>query len=308
MKIIPKPSRSIRPSSRNRPSNTPGRRGIVVAARELGLVEQTLRNWVKAAEAGKLLGAGAKPVTPKQMEPSRLRAQSARLKMHVDIPKKRWRTLPRIRCEVRAGINAQRRDYPLTDMCEVLAVSVCGYRAWKRGGKPDRTRLTDEQVVALMKSIHAEVKGAYGTWRIHREFQGCSYCIDLRRVERLMRDNGIRARHKRRFKATTGSRHSMPVAPKLLARHFTSQAPNKVWTGRHHVHPDWRGLAVPGRRAGPVQPLGGRLVDQVAHDGRIVTEALKMAWFRRKPRAGVLFHSDRGSQYASHVMTARLGK
>ena len=61
--------------------------GIVVAARELGLVEQTLRNWVKAVEAGKLVGAGAKPVTPEQMELSRLRAENARLKMHVDILK-----------------------------------------------------------------------------------------------------------------------------------------------------------------------------------------------------------------------------
>jgi transposase len=59
--------------------------GIVVAAKELGLVDQTLRNWVKAADAGKLVGAGTKPVTPEQMELSRLRAQNARLKMHVDI-------------------------------------------------------------------------------------------------------------------------------------------------------------------------------------------------------------------------------
>jgi transposase len=62
--------------------------GIVVAAKELGLVEQTLRNWVKADEAGKLVGAGAKTVTPEQMELSRLRAENARLKMHVDILKK----------------------------------------------------------------------------------------------------------------------------------------------------------------------------------------------------------------------------
>lgn len=62
--------------------------GIVVAAKELGLVEQTLRNWVKAAGAGKLVGVGTKPVTPEQMELSRLRAENARLKMHVDILKK----------------------------------------------------------------------------------------------------------------------------------------------------------------------------------------------------------------------------
>ena len=62
--------------------------GIVVASKELGLVEQTLRNWVKAAEAGKLVSAGAKPVTPEQMELSRLRAENARLKMHIEILKK----------------------------------------------------------------------------------------------------------------------------------------------------------------------------------------------------------------------------
>ncbi len=61
--------------------------GIVVAARDLGLVERTLRNWVKTAEAGKLVGAGAKPVTPELMELSRLRAENARLKMHVEILK-----------------------------------------------------------------------------------------------------------------------------------------------------------------------------------------------------------------------------
>jgi len=104
-----------------------------------------------------------------------------------------------------AWIDTQRREYPLPTLCEVLAVSVSGYRAWKRGGKPERTRLTDPQAVALMKSIHAQVKAAYGSRRMHRELQGRGHRIGLRRVERLMRENGIRARHKRRFKATTDS-------------------------------------------------------------------------------------------------------
>jgi transposase len=86
--------------------------GIVVAAKELGLVEQTLRNWVKASAAGKLTAPGAKPVTPEQMELSRLRAQNARLKMHVDILKKRRRTLRRMRCEVRLDRRAAPRVSP----------------------------------------------------------------------------------------------------------------------------------------------------------------------------------------------------
>jgi len=97
-------------------------------------------------------------------------------------------------------------------MCQVLAVSISGYRAWRGGGTPDSRRLNDAQAVALMKAIHAEVKGAYGSRRMHRELKGRGYCIGLTRVERLMRDNGIRARHKRRYKARTDSRHSMPVA------------------------------------------------------------------------------------------------
>lgn len=132
--------------------------GIGVAARELGLVEQMLRNWVKVADAGKLVGAGAKPVAPEQMELSRLRAENARLKMHVDILKRGDGILFEGCAVEYAWIDAQRRRYPLPDMCQVLAMSISGYRAWRRG-KPGRTRLT------LIKSI--QVKAAYGSRRMH---------------------------------------------------------------------------------------------------------------------------------------------
>ena len=98
-----------------------------------------------------------------------------------------------------AWIDAQRPEIPLPDMCNVIAVSGCGRRAWKRGGKPDRMRLTDSQAVALMKSIHAEVKAAYGTRRMHGDLRGRGHGIGLIRVERLKREHGIGARHKRRL-------------------------------------------------------------------------------------------------------------
>jgi putative transposase len=89
---------------------------------------------------------------------------------------------------------------------------------------------------------------------MRRELQGRGHRTGLRRVERLMRDNGIRTRHKRRFKATMDSKHSMPVAPNPRARNFTLEAPNRVWTGDiTYIHPDRRRLTVPGHRAGPVQ-------------------------------------------------------
>jgi transposase InsO family protein len=207
-----------------------------------------------------------------------------------------------------AWIDAQRADYPLPDMCEVLAVSVSGYRAWRRGGKLDRTRLSDPQAMALMKSIHAEVKGAYGSRRMHRELQGRGHRIGLRRVERLMREHGIRARHKRRFKATTDSKHSMPVAANLLARNFTPAAPNRVWTGDItylQTGEGWLYLAIVLDLFNR-EIVGWSIKPRMTAD--IVTDALTMAWFRRKPGPGAIFHSDRGSQYASQAMRAKLAK
>ena len=207
-----------------------------------------------------------------------------------------------------AWIDAQRRQYPLPEMCHVLAVSLSGYRAWKRGGQPERTRLATAQAVALLKSLHAEVKGAYGSRRMHAELQERGYRIGLRRVERLMREHGIRARHKRRFKATTDSRHSMPVADNLLARQFTPEAPNRVWTGDItyiQTAEGWLYLAVVLDLFNR-EIVGWSLKPRMTAD--IVTDALSMAWFRRKPAPGVIFHSDRGSQYASQAMTARLAE
>jgi transposase InsO family protein len=130
-----------------------------------------------------------------------------------------------------AWIEQQRAAYPLPELCEVMSVSISGYRAWRRGGKPGSTRLSEPQAVALIKAIHAEVKGAYGSRRMHRELKGRGHRIGLSRVERLMREHGVRARHKKRYKATTDSKHSLPVADNVLARNFTPDAPNRVWSG-----------------------------------------------------------------------------
>ena len=207
-----------------------------------------------------------------------------------------------------AWIDAQRSTYPLPDMCEVLSVSISGYRAWRRGGKPDRTRLSDPQAVVLMTSIHAEVKAAYGSRRMHRELQGRGHRIGLSRIERLMSINGIRARHKRRFKATTDSKHSLPVAPNLLARNFTPEAPNRVWTGDItyiHTGEGWLYLAVVLDLFNR-EIVGWSIKPRMTAD--IATDALTMAWFRHKPDKGAIFHSDRGSQYASQAMAARLAE
>jgi len=143
---------------------------------------------------------------------------------------------------------------------------------------------------------------------MHRELRGRGHRIGLRRVERLMREHGIRARHKRRHKATTDSKHSMPVAPNLLARNFTPEAPNRVWTGDItyiQTGEGWLYLAIVLDLFNR-EIVGWSIKPRMTAD--IVTDALTMAWFRRKPGAGVLLHSDRGSQYASQAMTAKLAE
>lgn len=180
-------------------------------------------------------------------------------------------------------------------------MSLSGYQAWKRGGTPNRKRLTDAQILMLIRAIHAEFNGANGSPGMAEEIRGRDFPASKERVERLMREHGLRARHKRCFKATTDSKHSLPVAPNLLDRNFTPAAPNQVWTANLTsiwTAEGWLYLAV-------VLDLFNREVVGWSLKPRmtanIVIDALTMAWFRRKPAVGLIHHSDRGSQYASHA-------
>lgn len=205
-----------------------------------------------------------------------------------------------------AWIETQRRDYPLPALCTTLAVSISGYRAWRSGGSPNRQRLTDAQLLALMQAIHAELKGAYGSPRMLRELRGRGFPAGKERVERLMREHGIRARHKRRYKATTDSKHTLPVAPNVLDRNFMPTAPNQVWTADLTyiwTTAGWLYLAIVLDLFNR-EIVGWSIKPRMTAD--IVVDALTMAWFRRRPAPGLIFHSDRGSQYASGTFQDKL--
>ena len=205
-----------------------------------------------------------------------------------------------------AWIDTQGKAFELARMCDALEVSVSGFRAWKRGGTPNRKRLTDSQMLALIRAIHAELKGAYGSPRMVRELRDRSFSASKERVERLMRENGIRARHKRRFKVTTDSKHGLPVAPNLLDRNFTPTGPDQVYSSDiTYLWTDegWLYLAIVLDLFNR-EVIGWSLKPRMTTD--IVLDALTMAWFRRRPAPGVLHHSDRGSQYASQAFQAKL--
>ena len=142
-----------------------------------------------------------------------------------------------------------------------------------------------------------QVKGEYGWPRMWKELLTHGVRVGKERVRKLMAQHGIRARHKRKYIATTNSNHELPVAPNLLKRNFTATAPNQVWTSDITylaTAEGWVYLAV-------IIDLFSRQVVgwsmQPHMKAELVTDALRMAWFRRRPEAGVIVHSDRGSQY-----------
>lgn len=206
-----------------------------------------------------------------------------------------------------AWIDRQRDSYPLQALCETLGVSTSGYAHWKQGTGPTQW-LSDQQLLALIRCVHAEYRQAYGSPRITAELKSRGIPVSLERVKRLMRQHNLRAKHKRRYKATTDSRHTMPVAPNLLNRQFQTSAPDVVWTADITYIPTregWLYLAV-------VMDLYTRMIVGWSMDSRMTKElvmnALRMARFRRKPKPGVLHHSDRGSQYCSGDYQALLAE
>jgi len=197
-----------------------------------------------------------------------------------------------------------RRQYPVSVSCEVLEVGASGYFNWLHRresgqGGPGR-RLSNEALLAHIRAIHAEVKGEYGWPRMHKELLARGIRVGKDRVRKLMQQHGIRAKTKRKFVVTTDSKHSLPVAPDLVQRRFNPQEPNQLWCGDiTYIQTDegWLYLAA-------VIDLFSRQVVgwslQPHMQTGLVKDALAMAWWRRRPPPGLIFHSDRGSQYCGH--------
>ncbi len=204
-----------------------------------------------------------------------------------------------------AFIDQQRDSYPLQMLCRVLDVSDSGYTSWRQSDGPQRW-LSDHALPARICEIHEETKAAYGSPRIYQELKELGVPVSKGRVERLMREHGLRARHKRRFKATTDSKHRLPVAPNVLEQNFVTERPDQVWTADITyiaTAEGWLYLAIV-LDLYTRQIVGWAMRERMTSD--LVVDALRMAWFRRRPEPGLIHHSDRGSQYASKAYTDQL--
>jgi putative transposase len=210
-----------------------------------------------------------------------------------------------------AFIQRNRRVWPIRVQCGVLRVSVSGYHQHfaRRRATAKRRYSSAEALLVHIRAVYAENREAYGWPRIWRELRERGVHVGKQRVQRLMQQHGIRARGKRRFHiTTTDSRHELPIAPNLLHRRFTVSAPNQVWAGDITYIPTeegWLFLAVVidlfSRRV-----VGWSLQPDMRAD--LVVDALEMARFQRNPeaKAGLIFHSDRGCQYASQQFRSAL--
>jgi len=195
-------------------------------------------------------------------------------------------------------IQGHRQEFPTRLMCRVLGVSTGGYYQWRR--RPASARQgRGEALVAEIKVIHREGKARYGSPRIHAELvaRGHSCCVNT--VARLMSRAGVAAKTRRKFRCTTDSNHGHPVAENILDRQFEPEAADHAWTADITYIPTregWLYLAA-------VEDLHSRRIVgwsmSERGDSRLVVEALEMAVSRRLPGAGLVAHSDRGSQYAS---------
>ncbi|SMD15207.1 putative transposase [Fulvimarina manganoxydans] len=125
-------------------------------------------------------------------------------------------------------INTAKKDFPVQRLCKVLDVSPSGYFAWR--ARPASRRQRDDLVMlAQVRSAFATSNETYGSPRMVHELRADGHLVGRRRVARLMRDNGLKARQKRRFKRTTDSHHGFPIAPNLLDQDFTATGPNQKW-------------------------------------------------------------------------------
>jgi putative transposase len=183
-------------------------------------------------------------------------------------------------------------------MCKVLGVSKSGYYAWLKR-KPSKRAAENQGLMEQIRRIHKKSKGTYGSPRITWELKGCNARLSRQRVARLMKKANIRSITKRRFVATTNSKHSYPVAPNLLNREFKVDGLGKAWVSDLtyiRTLEGWLYLTI-------IMDLADRKIigwslGSSMHAAATVAPAWRMAIRNRPVNEALIFHSDRGVQYA----------
>ena len=198
-----------------------------------------------------------------------------------------------------AWIQTEKATYPITKLCRWLDVTPSGFYAWC--GRPESTHArTDRRLKVLVQASFDESKQRYGSPRIHEDLLEQDEHVSRKRVIRLMQEDGLKARARKRYKLTTMSDHDQPVAANLLDRQFEAEAPNQRWVG------DTTEFLIGSSGKlylAAILDLFSRFIVgwavSAVNDRHLTIKALEMALKRRCPEIGLLHHSDQGCTYAS---------
>ena len=196
-------------------------------------------------------------------------------------------------------MKAYRLLYPINLMAKVLNVSRSGFYKWLVR-KPSKRDMQDAVLKPAIRSAHDLSRATYGPRRLQTELQDMGYCVGRDRIDRLRKQMGLKCVQRKKYKATTNSKHNLPVAPNLLDQDFSISEPGAVWgTDLTYIPTDEGWLYLAG-----IMDFCSREIVGYAMGRRmtkdLVCEALKKALQRRAPMPGCIHHSDRGSQYCSY--------
>ncbi len=205
-----------------------------------------------------------------------------------------------------AWIAAERAEFTVQQCCRTLRVSPSGFYAWQQRPASARAR-RDAQLRVHIRASHTQSRRAYGRPRIWKDLHEAGERVSEKRVARLMREEGLRGRVRKRFRSTTMSEHDQPIAPNVLARQFAAAAPNQRWVGDTTEFVIGSGAKL---YLAAILDLYSRFIVgwalSAVNDRHLALRALDMAVKRRSPTPGLLHHSDQGCTYASEDYRTRL--
>ncbi len=265
---------------------------ISEGASRLSLPEGTLGQWVTAARKG--LGTpGSRTAAELESEILQLRKALNEARLERDI----------LNCtgvaEKYALIEQWRQQFPIEAMCQVFGVSRSGYYNWVQHEPSDRKQ-SDERLKLEIKVAHIRTRETYGTRRLQTELAENGIIVGRDRLARLRKELRLRCKQKRKFRATTNSNHNLPVAPNLLNQTFAPTAPNQVWVADlTYVATQEGWLYLAGiKDVYTCEIVGYAMGERMTKE--LTGKALFMALRSQRPPAGLIHHSDRGSQYCAY--------
>lgn len=192
-----------------------------------------------------------------------------------------------------------RLQYPVPCLSRMLGVSSSGFYAWLERPLSEHAK-EEMRLESEIRAAHRRTRQTYGAERLQHELLEHGIQVGICRIRRIKRKLGLYCKQKRKFKVTTHSRHTLPVAADILRQEFKVEAPNQVWVSDiTYVRTDEGWLYLAGHKDlynGEI--VGYALGEQLSR--KLVRDSLMQAISNRRPRAGLLHHSDRGSQYCSH--------